>query len=104
MLVVFVREPRPAARVWAGRRWLASVDALVWPTLWIVGVWAAPFPTGVVGPLLIAGAAWLGAKRLHDAVFANERYRFTTWRWGRPLAALLLIGAILKVAAAISGS
>src|SRR5689334_16574284 len=97
MLVVFAREPRPAAVVWAGRRWLASVDALVWPMLWIVGVLAAPFSMGVVGPLLVAAAAWLGVARLHGAVFANERYRFTTWRWGRPLTAFLLIGAFLRV-------
>jgi hypothetical protein len=28
----------------------------------------------------------------------NERYRFTTWRWGVPLATRLALGAALKVA------
>ncbi|MEO6744217.1 MAG: hypothetical protein ABIN08_07020 [Caldimonas sp.] len=97
MLVVLAREPRPAAKVWAGRRWLAAGDALVWPALWIVGVSAAPFATGVAGLLVVAGALWFAARRLHDAVLANERYRFTTWRWGRPVAGLVLIGALLKL-------
>lgn len=27
----------------------------------------------------------------------NHRYRFTTWRWGRIVAALLLMGAVMKL-------
>jgi hypothetical protein len=98
MLVVFARQPRPAAKVWPGRRWLAAVDALLWPLLWIVGFWLAPLATGVAELLLIAASLWFAAKRLLDAVFANERYRFTTWRWGRPVMGLVLIGALLKLA------
>jgi hypothetical protein len=30
----------------------------------------------------------------------NHRYWFTTWRWGRVAAAMLLVGAVLKVAMA----
>jgi hypothetical protein len=35
--------------------------------------------------------------RLHRALWVNHRYRFTTWRWGRALAALLLVGAVMKL-------
>ena len=98
MLVVLAREPRPPAQVWAGRRWLAGIDALLWPGLWIAGVSFAPLPTGVAGLLLVAAAVWCAVQRLREAVFENERYRFTTWRWGRPAVGLLLIGAFLKIA------
>ena len=98
MLVVWAREPRTPAEVWAGRRWLAGIDALLWPGLWIVGVWFAPFQTGVAGPLLVACAVWCAVQRLREAVFENERFRFTTWRWGRPVVGLMLIGALLKLA------
>jgi hypothetical protein len=27
----------------------------------------------------------------------NHRYWFTSWRWGRVVAALLAVGAVLKV-------
>jgi hypothetical protein len=38
-----------------------------------------------------------GVSRLHRALWVNHRYWFTTWRWGKVLAAMLLIGAMLKV-------
>jgi len=31
------------------------------------------------------------------AIWLNQRYWFTTWRWGKVMAAMLLIGAVLKV-------
>ena len=98
MLVVLARERRPLATIWAGRRWLAGIDALLWPGLWIVGLGFAPFSTGVAGLLLVACALWCAVQRLREAVLENERYRFTTWRWGRPVVGLLLIGALLKLA------
>ena len=83
---------------WAGRRWLAGIDALLWPGLWIAGVWFASLPTGVAGLLFAAAAVWCAVQRLCEAVFENERYRFTTWRWARPVVGLVLIGALLKLA------
>jgi hypothetical protein len=38
-----------------------------------------------------------GARRCARAVWRNERYRFTTWRWGLPLATLLALGVTLKI-------
>jgi len=38
-----------------------------------------------------------GLVRLHRALWVNHRYWFTTWRWGRVAAALLVVGAVLKV-------
>ena len=36
--------------------------------------------------------------RLYRAIWSNHRYWFTTWRWGRIVAALLLMGEALKFA------
>ena len=36
-------------------------------------------------------------RRAYLAVFWNERYQFTTWRWGMPLASLVALGALIKV-------
>lgn len=35
--------------------------------------------------------------REHRALWVNHRYWFTTWRWGKVLASMLLIGAVLKL-------
>ena len=97
MLVLMQRTPRRDAVYWPGRRWLAAVDAMVWPALWVTGVAAVPFRTGVVGTLVIALALVFALGRLRTALFSNQRYRFTTWRWGRPLVALVLFGELFKV-------
>ena len=97
MVVLMARAPRPAVEVWAGRRWLAAVDALLWPTLWIAAVALAPFQTGVAGPLVVALAGLGAVSRLLAAVADNEHYRFTTVRWGRLIAALVLVGVLLKL-------
>lgn len=39
-------------------------------------------------------------RRSVRALWHNERYRFTTWRCGLPLTALVAVGAALKLAAA----
>lgn len=98
MLLVVAREPRPDAPVWLGRRALAAVDALVWPLLWVLAFRDAPEPVGLIGPSASAVAALFALGRLHRALWVNHRYRFTTWRWGKVLAAILLIGALLKLA------
>ena len=54
--------------------------------------------TGAVGQLAIALAVLSAVVRLHRALRVNHRYRFTTWRWGKVLAALFLVGGLLKLA------
>ena len=76
---------------------LASVDAAVWPLLWVVVFSHAPKPVGLVGPFVAAVALLFALSRLHRALWINHRYRFTTWRWGRIVAALLLVGMVLKL-------
>ena len=57
----------------------------------------APKPVGLVGQVVAAVALLCAIGRLHRAVWVNHRYRFTTWRWGRVAAALLLVGLVLKL-------
>lgn len=69
--------------------------------MWVVLVSEAPVRSGAVGMVLMACAFAAGASRLHCAIAVNHRYRFTTWRWGRVLAGLLLFGWLLKLAASL---
>jgi len=97
MWLLVAREPRPDAPDWPGRRLLAAVDAVVWPLLWVLLIQQVPGPTGLVGPFVTALTVLLGLGRLHRALWENHRYWFTTWRWGKVLGAMLLIGAVLKL-------
>ena len=97
MWLLYARTPRPDAPYWPGRRLLAAVDALGWPLLWVIGFSHVPRPVGLVGPFVAAVALLCALGRLHRALWANHRYRFTTWRWGRAVAVLLLIGAAMKL-------
>lgn len=97
MWLLVAREPRPDALEWPGRRLLAAVDAIAWPLMWVLLMRHAPQPVGLIGPFVTALAVLLGLGRLHRALWVNHRYWFTTWRWGKVAAAMLLIGAVLKV-------
>jgi hypothetical protein len=97
MWILVTRSPPPDAPYWPGRCWLAAVDAALWPLLWAMLLNHAPKPVGLVGPVCAAVALLCALNRLHRALWANHRYQFTTWRWGKVAAAMLLMGAVLKV-------
>lgn len=97
MWLLVARAPPPDAPYWPGRRWLAAVDAALWPILWVLMFNHAPRPVGIVGPVVAAVALLSALGRMHRALWVNHRYRFTTWRWGRVVAAMLLVGAALKL-------
>jgi hypothetical protein len=59
---------------------------------------AVPFEAGAFGGVVMVIAACLGVRRLHSALWRNQRYRFTTWVWGKCLVALLLFGLLLRLA------
>jgi hypothetical protein len=98
MWLVLTRAPLPDAPYWPGRRLLALVDAVAWPAAWIALAMHLPKPAGIVGPMVIALAVLSALGRVHRAALQNHRYHFTTRRWGRVVAGLLLIGLLLKVA------
>jgi hypothetical protein len=99
MWIVINREPRPDAQHWTGRQWLAAADAIAWPIAWVAFVLSTPVSAGVVGQVVVALAAWAGLNRLYLAIWVNHRYWFTTWRWGRVLLAIILMGWVMKLAA-----
>jgi hypothetical protein len=101
MWLLVAREPRPDAPVWPGRRLLAAVDAVIWPLMWVLLVRNAPQPMGLIGPFITALAVLIGLGRLHRAVWVNQRYWFTTWRWGKVLASMMVIGAVLKLSMSV---
>jgi hypothetical protein len=98
MWLLVAREPRPDASDWPGRRLLAAVDAVAWPLMWVLVMRQVPQSVGLVGPLVTALAVLLGLRRLHRALWVNHRYWFTTWRWAKVAAAMLLVGVVLKLA------
>lgn len=100
MWLLVAREPAPDAPYWPGRRWLAAIDAIAWPVAWMMLIQTIPGPLGIVGPVVAALVALAGVGRLHRALWVNHRYRFTTWRWGRVLAAMVLLGYFLKLGTA----
>lgn len=98
MWLLVAREPRPDAMDWPGRRLLAAIDAVAWPLLWVLILMNAPGSRGLFAPFMVSVAALSGLARLHRALWANHRYWFTTWRWGKVVAAMLLMAAVMKVA------
>jgi len=98
MALIFVRESRPNAHVWRGRRLLALLDAVAWPILWIFAVRQAPLETGLIGEVIVVSAVLIAALRSVKALSRNERYSFTTWRWGRFAVVIISVGLLLKFA------
>ena len=96
MWILFARAATPDARYWPGRRWLAALDAVGWPTFWLTVLSHVPARTGLAGAVLVTMSVIVGSHRLHVALWQNHRYRFTAWRWGRPLLVLTLLGWALK--------
>jgi hypothetical protein len=96
MWLLVAREPLPDAPYWPGRYSLAAIDAVVWPLLWVLAFSAVPAPVGLVGPFVSAIALLASLGRLHCALWLNHRYRFTTWRWGRVVAAFMVVGWVMK--------
>ncbi|HAX21074.1 MAG TPA: hypothetical protein DCY64_12425 [Hydrogenophaga sp.] len=101
MWLLVAREPRANAPHWAGRRWLAVIDAVVWPLFGLFLLSRIDAPVGIIGPMVYAIALLISAERIHRAVWVNHRYWFTTWLWGRVVAVLLVIGLMLKLAASV---
>ncbi len=97
MWLWLVRELPADAPYWPGRRWFACIDAVVWPCLWILMIHRVPQSGGLLRPFVEAVALLFALGRVQRALWVNHRYRFTTWRWGRIAAALMLFGAILKL-------
>ena len=91
--------PPPDAPTWPGRRPLALLDGAAWPALfaWLTAHWLGG--PGITQGVMLALCGLAAALRAHRALFRNQRYRFTTWRWGRGLVVLLWIGVCLQLVA-----
>lgn len=100
MCIMFARTPPPDAPYWPGREWLGALDAIAWPALGLCALAQAPFATGLVMPVASVILSVSALLRLRTALMFNQRYRFTTWRLGRVLVLLILVGLALKFAVA----
>lgn len=99
MWLLYARSPAPDAQYWPGRRWLAALDALLWPALMAALLVHAELDLGLLRSVGLALCAVVGLRRGFRAVWRNERYRFTSWTLGVPLAGLLAFGALLTLGA-----
>ena len=99
MLIAIARAPRADAAYWPGRRIFAALDAIFWPAMWFVATLAMSTKTSVFGLVVQPLSILVAVRRAYVALYWNERYRFTTWRWGMPLASLVALGALIKVLA-----
>ncbi len=97
MWVLFARAPPPDAPHWPGRRWLAAIDALAWPGMASLALSGLDGSGGLVVALAMALFGVSAVRRLSTALLANHRYHFTTWRWGRVLAWVVVVGTLLKL-------
>jgi hypothetical protein len=98
MWIVLARQPRPQARMWAGRRLLACADAIAWPAAWIVLVCRLLVDVGLLGRASIAVALLLAVRGVWMSVRHNESYRFISWRVWRVAWPLLAIVVALQIA------
>ena len=96
--IVLERARKPDAAYWPGRGWLAAIDAIAWPFMAGLLLVQVPGRAGLFVPLAVAFLVLLGGCRLRRAVWLNHRYRFTACKVGRPVAALLIVGIVLKLA------
>jgi hypothetical protein len=99
MWLLVARERRQDAPQWMGRRGLAALDAVVWPALAISLIYMAPDPLGVVGSVAFAAVLVVSLVRLRRAIWSNNRYWFTSWRWGGVAIGLMLVGVLIKAVA-----
>jgi hypothetical protein len=65
----------------------------------IAAIASAPFKTGAVGWVAMGMLALAALGRAHRAIWRNERYWFTTWRWGVLIAALIVVGMAIRLGA-----
>lgn len=97
MWILFARSPIPDVAYWPGRRLLAALDAMLWPALAVWALSAVPHSAALIRPVVISCGLIVGAQRIRTAVWSNHRYRFSTWRVGRVVALLMLVGLVLKL-------
>ena len=97
MWLVLRRKTRPDAPYWPGRRFLAVLDAVAWPCGWIVIDLSVREQTALMGSVVIVLALLVAVRRLHRAIWNNGRYFFSTWRWGRAVVLVILIGGWAKL-------
>jgi hypothetical protein len=99
MWILYGRTPKADVACFPGRRWLALLDAVAWPVAWLIAISAIPYVTGVLEVFAKAVLVLIALRRCQRALFRNERYRFSSLRWGVPILTLVALGELMKVLA-----
>ena len=103
MLIVLPFKPQTEAAVWPGRRFLAVVDALIWPAL-LAGlvIYYVPEKDIALRGVATAAFALAATSRLSRAVLRNEFYRFTSWQLAKLIFVLAWIGGCIQFFARVA--
>ena len=64
---------------------------------WLIAISAIPYDTGVLRIFSRAVLVLVALGRCQRALFRNERYRFSTLRWGVPILTLVALGELMKL-------
>jgi hypothetical protein len=97
MWIFIAPRPQIEHHVWVGHRSLAVLDAIGWPFLFAAVLYRQAWAFTLLESVLTWGLVLLALGRARRAWWFNGRYRFTTWIWGRRCAALLLLGALVRL-------
>lgn len=95
-IFVFPRRSRVYGE-WQGRRIIAALDAVAWPAAWAWVVTQKIPSGGLTTRWLLALLVCIAVRRLYRAVFENETYGISTWRWAKVLAWVWLFGMALRL-------
>ena len=97
MWLITVRPPLPDIPYWPGRRVLALLDAVIWPSLVALWVENMPRDARLVGQVVIALCVLHGLRQAGRALWDNGQYRFTTLKVLKVVGMLMVVGAVLKL-------
>jgi hypothetical protein len=97
MRLIVIREPEEPAADWTGRTTLALIDAVGWPLVGIALLRQLPEQGKLTGQVFMAVLVLMALGRARRAWFENEYYRFTTWRWGKPVLVLMAMGWLIRL-------
>jgi hypothetical protein len=76
---------------------LAVVDALSWPMVGVALLRQLPAHGKITGQVLMAVLVLMAIGRVRRAWFENEYYRFTTWRWGKPVFVMMAVAWTVRL-------
>ena len=91
-------EPLEGALLELGGRHVARLcKPKHWPMVGVALLWQLPAHGKITGRVLVAVLVLVAIGRVRRAWFENEYYRFTTWRWGKPVIMMMAVAWAVRL-------